>query len=64
MNIKKNNGIQKTNYWTKGKEYIPMRSAQSFVNPVAKAKAVANSECESGCSSCPTSSCASGCTDF
>ena len=55
--------IKKTNYWTNAREdYDNSRVAQSYFGKTISDRGNAASECESGCSSCATSSCATGCT--
>lgn len=57
--MKKING---TNYWSyKRMDYDNSRVAQSYFGKKISSRYNATSECDSGCSVCATSSCATGC---
>lgn len=56
--------IHSTNYWLQSRmDYINSRVAQSYFGRKISGGSNAASECLSGCSSCITSSCATGCTN-
>lgn len=52
-----------TNYWSQNRmDYDNSRVAQSYFGKMIPSGSSVTSECESGCSTCATSSCATGCT--
>ena len=55
--------IYSANYWSQNRpDYVNSRVAQSYFGKKILSGSNAVSECESGCSTCATSSCATGCT--
>lgn len=55
--------VYSTNYWSqKRMDYANSRVAQSYFGRTVVGEQNSASECESGCSTCATSSCATGCT--
>lgn len=55
--------INSTNYWSHNRmDYDNSRVAQSYFGKKISGRCNVTSECESGCSTCATSSCATGCT--